>query len=194
MTSFDAAWRHFYPAVPPLSFVMRQAALPFVRFHYLPGSKRYAETDAEYECIIQRLSALGRIVFDAGEDCWIVRCESPFGGGSKQRTAARSRFMELHPCKPSTRIGEIRLEDEKAIWSAHAAKCSWDFSSSRQLLSAIADDMTDGNDWTLWFSAGSGRVYAPYDGGIDIFSNSADWIESLRDGFPDWLSEDVSGL
>ncbi|CDZ31493.1 Hypothetical protein NGAL_HAMBI1145_02550 [Neorhizobium galegae bv. officinalis] len=194
MASFDAAWQHFYPVVPPLSFIMREAALPWVRFHYLPGSKRYAESHVEYEGVLQRLSTLAKMIFDPGEDCWIVRCESPFAGGSKQRAGAKSRFMELHPCKSSTRIGEVRLEDGEEIWSAYAAKCSWDFIGSRQLLIAIADDMTDGKDWTLWFSARSGRVYAPYDGGIDIFSNSIDWIGSLRDSFPDWLSNDASGL
>lgn len=48
MLAFEREWARFHGNTPPLAFGLRGiAGKPGVRFHALPASVRYAETDAE---------------------------------------------------------------------------------------------------------------------------------------------------
>lgn len=47
-------WDERWPGLPKLPYELRCARGRWVRFHTLPGSKRYPETEAEYETILAR--------------------------------------------------------------------------------------------------------------------------------------------
>jgi hypothetical protein len=46
----------------------------------------------------------------------------------------------------------------------------------------------------MWVSATTGAVFAPYDGGTDLFLPTADDVASLKREFSDWLSDHPGGL
>src|SRR5690606_37323370 len=49
-----AGWKSSFPGIPPIGFKLR-ASLPerWVRFHSLPGAKRYPENEAEYRELLE---------------------------------------------------------------------------------------------------------------------------------------------
>jgi hypothetical protein len=174
---------------------MRDAeGLNWVRFHYLPESKRYAENDAETAESMRRLADVGAAVFSVDEECWIVRCESLHAGGSAQRIRNAAEYVALHGSQPFSSAGTYDDFENDERWKIHASLSNWSFERDAPLLGAIADDLADGKQTTLWFSTSSGRVYAPYDGGLDIFAPSANWIASLKAKFQMWLSPEPNGL
>lgn len=60
-----------------------------------------------------------------------------------------------------------------------------------ELLSEVADDETGS---TLWMSQVNGAIFAPYDGGFDLFSRSRVEIEQMRVSHENWLSTYPGGL
>ena len=61
MREFEEAWRRLYPVTEPVGWTMRRAhGHHWVRFHSLPLSKRYAETDEERQTLLVRSNELER--------------------------------------------------------------------------------------------------------------------------------------
>lgn len=74
VSDFEVAWNGYYPNCPPLGYLMRAAgARHWLRFHSLPESKRYAETDEERNILLFRQNALADEVLGAGDACWLVQ-------------------------------------------------------------------------------------------------------------------------
>ncbi len=46
----------------------------------------------------------------------------------------------------------------------------------------------------MWISSSTGAVFAPYDGGFDLFLPDAGMALELRRRHPDWLSDHPLGL
>lgn len=60
-----------------------------------------------------------------------------------------------------------------------------------KVLKDVADDATGP---TLWCDREYGRVFAPYDGGFDLFPISMAEVAELKARHKDWLSKEPSGL
>ena len=55
----SALWQRQWPACPPLADDLKRAYHDrWVRFHSLPGSKRYPDTDAEYDIVLHRYNTV----------------------------------------------------------------------------------------------------------------------------------------
>jgi hypothetical protein len=68
----SALWRRRWPKGPPVAHELRTAyADRWVRFHSLPGAKRYAETEEEYAIVLDRYNTVLDELF-AGEDVYVV--------------------------------------------------------------------------------------------------------------------------
>src|SRR5665647_2571166 len=81
--SLSEAWERQWPGVAPIAHRI-VAPGRWVRFHSLPGSKRYADEEAEYQEILHRhRTVLGQLAGDAtdgGRSLVVVTCswsESP---------------------------------------------------------------------------------------------------------------------
>ncbi|WP_049064765.1 DUF3885 domain-containing protein, partial [Acinetobacter baumannii] len=63
--SFINQWKFFYPNKLPISHCFRQYFSQFwFRIHSLPESKRYADTPAEYELLLNRHNQIIDDCFD----------------------------------------------------------------------------------------------------------------------------------
>ncbi|MGW1610935.1 DUF3885 domain-containing protein [Streptomyces sp. NPDC002285] len=55
----SALWQQQFPKVPPIAHELRAAYSDrWVRFHSLPRSKRYPETEEEYAIVLHRYNTL----------------------------------------------------------------------------------------------------------------------------------------
>jgi hypothetical protein len=60
-----------------------------------------------------------------------------------------------------------------------------------KLLTAIADDEVD---FVFWMNRENGAIFAPYDGGFDLFPSTDAQVDELKKSYPDWLSSHSQGL
>lgn len=174
-----AGWlRARFGGTPPLGFCLRTDHRErWLRLHSLPGSKRYAETNAEHREVRERARAAARELLPTGSPVLLVGCEPALP------EVPALRFERLgtwaHPL----------LDDEPCeLW---AAQTSWPHEGSQALADAIARDERR----AAWFSLRTGEVFAPYDGGIDLIVESPARAAALRRVFPhDWFSPRADGL
>lgn len=180
MTSFLDDWRKFYGALAPLSY-----ALPkdhrWVRFHALPDGKRCPETDDERATVLQRANAIARDVLGV-DQCWLAQ----LGDIELGWEANANRWRD-----------ELQLRPEGAVlydgmtWPVFARQIAFEPTKYDGLLEDIASDQAFR---TLWLRSADGRVFAPYDGGFDIFLESQTAAQDLRAKHQAWLSWRADGL
>jgi hypothetical protein len=181
--NFQANWLRFHGGLPPLAHVLRNAEqTPWVRFHALPNSKRYSENAAERQEILERANTLGTDILASSPDCWLVQCRAegePISAPSVSLIKPDASFRFSDP------------EDGEMQWIAVLASVRWQNGSLDDLLMAIADDQTGP---TLLMNGGNGAIFAPYDGGFDLFPASLDEVKRLKGRYADWLSSHPRGL
>jgi len=183
-TAFEVEWNRRYSGIRPAGYALRHGhAEHWVRFHALPQSKRYAEDDIERACVLHRMNTLAMEVL-GGEPCWVVELHWPGEQGDAGLAtlglplAYRFDGNDDEPC------GE-------GVWSVHARQTTWGARSFDVILEAIANERAFS---TLWFSRATAAVFAPYDGGVDLFLPTAADVDRLKGSYADWLSTHPSGL
>jgi hypothetical protein len=194
MHSFEAEWRSFYPNYAPLGFMMRSASAEhWVRFHSLPNSKRYAQTDAEGQIILDRQNGLADEVLGAGTRCWLVQTAGvPPDDAVNLKTESLWRRYEF---EFAFRFLIKDGDDYETDWESRASQQTWKASAFDDLLLAIADDDAEAiGARVLWMSRATGAVFAPYDGGVDLFLPTHASVQHLKTKYKDWLSLHPSGL
>lgn len=175
--SFIDSWRVFHPRSHPVGYLMKWSeAERWVRFHSLPESKRYAESDSERELILSRARALAGRILGNGLPAWVVE----------------TRPESVPPMPPAYELHFVtRFVDENIDFAVRAGLVAWDGAPFDSTVISIADDV---GPRTLWMSPKDGAVFAPYDGGFDLFPATAEDVISLKSDFPHWLSRRDDGL
>jgi hypothetical protein len=84
-----------------------------------------------------------------------------------------------------------RFVDDEIDYVVRADLMEWEGKPFDSTVALIADDV---GPPTLWMSPRTGAVFAPYDGGFDLFPASAEEAISLKSDFSQWLSPRVDGL
>jgi hypothetical protein len=196
MRMFEEDWRTFYPNAHPVGWMMRAAdAKHWVRFHSLPLSKRYADTDAERRILLDRQNILANEVLAEGSPCWLSRTfrEMPEGYIDHSRPLDPLAAWPKYKFELSFRFGidDFDEEGEKASWNVFASLQTWTAGAFDDLLWAIASEEINA---TVWMSPSTGAVFAPYDGGVDLFLPTYDLMQELRVKHHDWLSAHTQGL
>jgi len=191
--AFEAEWARFHPTSHPIGWMMRNRGREhWLRFHSLPESKRYAETEHERAIVLERANTIADEVLGTGAPVWLVQScwDNPYSPTEATRgdPFAACRALRL---RPSIQFVEDPNEEDPTIWRAHAILTVWASGEFNPLLESIAEDRAAP---TLWMSAESGAVFAPYDGGVDLFLSSAAEAETLRHAHSGWLSIHREGL
>lgn len=170
-------WRSRFADLEPLGWRLR-AALPerWLRVHALPGSKRYADTEAERQEIRTRARALASVVLGEGP-VWLLVLE--------ERGVPELPALGL---APALRFEADAPADAPRIYLA--AKAPWRGPAFEALVEAIADDRCR----ALWLEPATGELLAPYDGGFDLILADGRRRDALAARWAGWLSSRPDGL
>ena len=169
-----------------LRTVLRQR---WLRIHSLPESKRYAETDSEYTELLRRHNIVADEIIGTGEAILFAYA----GGTANDFTstfvefewATRSGLTNATPTEisdPDDEGDDVVVGGCRLHWSAGA----WD-----DMLRDVADDRLSS---IVLLNPRSGEVYAPYDGGADVFVANPERASALKDRWAAWLSAHPRGL
>jgi hypothetical protein len=168
-SAFVTDWRRFRPEGVPLGWLLRQSeAEPWLRLHALPGSKRYAENDRERRLVLGRANWLAARILGKGHPCWQVEVVA----GDQEN------------------VGYYQEAGEDFRFYFNAKQITWQYSQNDQLLTDIADDTRR----ALWMNKTDGKVFAPYDGGFDIFPCNQQEVDLIANKRKSWLSKHPKGL
>jgi len=178
-------WKSDMGDVAPVGHALRQyMRTNWIRFHSLPGSKRYPESELEVHEIISRHSQIASELFVPGEPLYVYQSRYPM---SRRQTSSRQSIAGRQlrevcwgfPVNPETVAREV---DDVLVTRALVTTWKPDFYG--RLVREVA------HDWermVTLVSPASKNVYCPYDGGMDIFVFSRS-IPELEAKFSAWLS------
>jgi hypothetical protein len=166
----------------------------WVRFHSLPGLKRYASSESEHAEILNRhLTVLAELLSqdNAGTERELMVMTVSWSDGPVPvpRTAELSRAMPAAAYWTSVLTG-INAPDDTwwHLWLSSTRLRSPELS---QLLRLAADGGTAG---VVITTPGLGWLYSPYDGGADVITATAEHRNQLHRAHKDWLSDHPAGL
>ncbi|MDI3408043.1 DUF3885 domain-containing protein [Streptomyces cavernicola] len=179
-----ALWRARRPSGPPVAHAFRGSyADRWVRFHSLPGSKRYPESPGEYATVLARYNTVLDELF-AGQDVFVVTTDwstSPTG------PAAHPTRRALHP---GAALWWTEADDDDPDSGFHtyvhmyADVRRWERGCADGLLRAVAGDELAGVFLT---DSGLRRIHHPYDGGADVVLATPEERDRLRERHRAWL-------
>jgi hypothetical protein len=168
-----AWWGIHFPDSPPVGFMLRQKYPErWLRIHSLPESKRYAETEGEYEELLLRHNAVATETLGEGSRCYLIQgfWVEPDDEEDGWTVAIEGRDQS------------VRFEIAETVWRTgeHDA-----------LIREVADwEMAN----VVFASRESGCVYAPYDGGTDLILQDSGQRDRMRQTYRAWLSMHPEGL
>lgn len=173
--AFLEEWVSRFGDTPPLGWKLRaKQTIPWIRYHALPGSKRYAENEEERVTVLQRGNAIGDRLLGRRNACWY----------------AEAVWDETEP-DLSSAIEFREIENgEKIVRRFQVRAVEWGSGEFDEKLRSIANDELRG----MWVRRSDGAVFAPYDGGFDLFPSSFDQIADLKRERPEWLPSNPDGL
>lgn len=193
MNPFQHIWSRFHEGHWPVGYRLTGSeAANWVRFHSLPNSKRYADSDDERRTILQRQNSLAAEVLGS-DPCWLVQTHwiTPAGVtdvADVYDPFAATRQFDL---KPAFEFADDDDDEDPVLWRVHAGQTRWTDGGFDELLTSIAEEQAGP---TLWMSEMTGSIFAPYDGGVDLFLAKPKEVASLKRRHRDWLSSHPAGL
>ncbi|MFZ5478000.1 MAG: DUF3885 domain-containing protein [Myxococcota bacterium] len=188
MKDFDA-WDERWPDCRPIGHELKwRVTERWVRFHALPGSKRYPDTAEERAEILRRHGAVLEALGAAGS-IYLLRAElssDPSPEEDPQPTLARFDATWLRTCEEDQGEGEPPL-----YWHVFARVVAWRPGVLDEALLAVADEKL----WNILLTPPDlGWIFYPYDGGADVFLPSRAARNRLSRRFRVWLSPREDGL
>jgi hypothetical protein len=194
MSEFEPSWQRFHGTHKPIGYMLRGGrASDWVRFHSLPLSKRYPDTGEEWAILLARQNELAAEVLGEGEACWLVQSHWRTPVGTIEIADSQDPFWATrqYGLAPTFTFVEDDDDDEAVVWLAYAAAQTWKRGRFDALLRDIADERAAP---TLWMSQSTGILFAPYDGGVDLFLSTPSDVVAISTKHSDWLSSHPAGL
>jgi hypothetical protein len=188
---FNKYWNANYPEANPIGHELK-GIYPkrWFRIHSLPKSKRYAETEAEYQIILDRQNQL--ISDLVGENSEIIIASGQYEMELTDEISTElSDYGKFEKCK-TIELHKIYPEEyeEDFFYDVYFRPAIWTRDSQNKLLKNIADDEFR----AMFISIKENCILAPYDGGMDIIVESQEKRDELKVKYKDWLSTREDGM
>lgn len=181
-------WEQAFPGCEPLAHELRtRFRHRWVRFHSLPGSKRYPENEAEYTTVLDRHN---RVMAELTQPSNPVVLLST--GYSDSTAPVRD---EVHWNGVDADGGPWRTvvydRHEPFYWHVFASERKWCPGAFDKIVRLIADEaMAD----VMIVAPDCRWLLHPYDGGMDVILDSRERRNQLKRLFAGWLSARRDGL
>ncbi len=185
VTVYDDMWSQAFGDLPLVASELR-ILLPdrWVRFHSLPESKRYADTEAEYAEILRRQNKLVD-EFLCGKPGWMVTTHTP-----PDNLTELTALLQAEPTQLTRKYRPASFEPNVPAMSMHGWALNWRPGLLNAWFRRIADDERFN---TLILDSEFMRLIAPYDGGMDLIVATQDERDQVRQRHIDWLSAHPTG-
>ncbi|WP_260608936.1 hypothetical protein [Streptomyces sp. WAC 01325] len=187
----SALWQRQFPKGPPIAHELRNAYSDrWVRFHSLPGSKRYPETEDEYAIVLHRYNTILDELF-AGTDIYVITVAWSWRSEDSELPPRR---REVHP--EAIRWTTLACEDDPdpenhSYTHIYADRRRWKPGTVDALLREVAEDVLSG---VIITDSDLRRIHHPYDGGADVIVTTSEERDRLRDKHLGWLPQNPAGL
>ena len=181
-------WEENFGEFEPLAHEFKHAFTKrWVRFHALSDSKRYPETENEYQEVFARHNTVLAEINPSGSDFLVVLGE----------------YVECDiPSKPADKLVDIvpeseywctldQLEECGTYWHLHVAKIKQGSEELNKIFRLVAKDEVRN---IFIISMDSKVVFHPYDGGADIVLATKEQRDELKYKHQDWLSKHPEGF
>ena len=197
-SAFRDYWQRNYPHCPPVSYLFKwRLADRWFRFHSLPESKRYPDNDSEVEELLARHNTVLLDVVGEGRECVIVvgdYSESPgeLINGTRCPVIARYTARALPSLSKQEFDPEPLDEGEPPVYLRLACGMHTLQSGSLDAVLLCAADGQVTNFFVV--SVERNRIFAPYDGGIDVVLRDTAERDEFKSRYVKWLSARADGL
>lgn len=181
-------WPQWFPDCPPFSPAMRNVFRErWFRIYSLPDGERYATTDDEVATILRRHNDMAEAVIGDGAACAVI-----VAGEADEPPSLRALGAQRVEGWLEGWMGDEYFADWlEGIGDFFVGFFTWRRDQFNDLLHDIAEDRVN---HLLFVSLGSGRVYAPYDGGANLFLESEKVMDDFHRRFAMWRSPREDGL
>ena len=163
----------------------------WVRFHGLPGSKRYPDDESEYREVLTRHNTILRELAGPGSKVVLLTTgysESPEPSGRPPELvdldgdATPWRTLAMHA---------INGEDDPCYWHVYAGVREWRRGGLDTIFRLVADDVISN---VMIVSPRCRWLLHPYDGGMDVIAGSPGACRRLKRKYAPWMSSRPDGL
>lgn len=187
--AFFDRWERWYPDAPPIGYLLRERHPEYwLRVYSLPGGQRYPRNSNDWAELLHRQFSTADAVLGPSSACVLVA--GYLRGSAEGRAfAARYQLEELTLLK-SFPLGDDFDSDDGPI-DLWAAAQTWEPETFEPALRKRAEDLAPP---FLLVAETTGNVFAPYDGGVDVFTPDAGMRNVIRSRLRPWLSPRRDGL
>lgn len=191
-SGFGNAWeRRAAKAIPAPWSLREHLADRWVRFHSLPGSRRDAETEAEDEILLDRHhEVLAALRGSSTDEVLVVLLR--WDGQGAFRASREFRRIASTWSFWRTFVDETTADEDSEAITASAFVCR--LPATRAALDPWFRRAADDADVFVITDDAVDWVYAPYDGGADVITPTAEARDALSDRYSAWRSPRPDGL
>ena len=177
--NFLEFWNSHFEGHKPVAHHLRNSLhLRWVRFHSLPESKHYAESDEEWNTLFDRHNCLADEILGDGARCWLVLCRDLENNyRENEKHLERYDFERWFSWWEDDELGTA-LE-----WPVFAAETTWRAGQFNDVIRKVA---TWQECFFMIVSQATHAIFAPYDGGIDLIARSGTQASVLKAKFTLW--------
>jgi hypothetical protein len=193
---FQQYWAKNFPEIPPINHLFKHLLKnSWLRIHSLPEAKRYAETDEEWAILLERQNTVFADLMPKNAKICIVS-----GIYSNAEKVFEKEVFKGLPYFKALNFKELEVldmgkissdwHDEGIFFTPCFVEEKYEPNQFDSILKSIAND-----EWRLFFlDPKSGRIIAPYDGGVDIIFEEGGPLSIFRKKYENWVSKREDGL
>jgi hypothetical protein len=191
-SNFLARWHAWYPDVPPVGFLLRQAYVDrWLRVHAMPQAKRNPVSGRDYAELLRRFNTVADDLLGPDSLCTLVvlhECGVAVGQQLHDTGISPDRLTKLGA------LPEELWDEDAGVFAVpmclRGATTIWRRGYFDVLFSAVAQDRMS----VLLTEHEHGKVFAPYHGGADIIFANRWERDQARERYREWLSLRDDGL
>lgn len=197
MINLRKFWQENFADCPPVSYLFKYNLTDrWFRFHSLPQSKRYAENEPEYSELLERQNTALLDVIGDDADCLLITgnyADSPLEESFTNCPALSDfEFQDfIRISKQNFNPEELETDEEPAYLNLFFTSHKLKRGSLDEILLCIADVKLIN---TFILNCETKRIFAPYDGGVDVILKNSGERNEFRLKYIDWLSAHPQAL